>query len=109
MTLSFTTVDVPEQTRPRKENEFVPLVREMEKDKQARAFVAANKTPEDAKEIEKTVALIQAAGREAGVTVRKMIESGKGGKDKATVTVWVVERITRERKPKDEDSEQSAK
>lgn len=105
MTLSFETVAVPEQTRPKKENEYLPLVREMQKDKQARAFVAANKTPEDSKEIDKTVALIQAAGRDLGVTVRKMIEVGKGGKDKATVTVWVVDKITRERKPKDESAE----
>lgn len=107
MTLTFTNAPVPEVTRPRKENEYVPLVKSMIETKDARVFVVPNKTPEDAKETEKIIGLIQTAGRECGVSVRKMIDGTKGGKDKATVTVWVVDRITRERKPADETDKAS--
>jgi hypothetical protein len=98
MSLNFTVTEVPETTRVRKENEYVPLVKEMIKDEKARSFVVANKTPEDAKEAEKIIGQLQAAGRECGVSVRKTIDDTKGGKDKATVTVWTVAKITRERK-----------
>lgn len=98
--LTFNTVDVPEQTRIRKENPFTPVVAEMVADGKAREFSLPRKNDDDEKAIASAVQQFQQAGREQGVTVRKTVKTDtKAGT--ATITVWTVPQIKRERKPAD--------
>lgn len=94
--LTFKTVDVPESTRVRKENPFRGLVEAMIADKKAREFELPKKTDADEKALATAITQIQSAGRDAGVTVRKVVQTDSKT-NKATVTVWVVDRIERKR------------
>lgn len=94
--ISFTAVPVPEQTRVRKENPFAPVVDDMIADGQARAFTLPRKDDDDEKAIATAVQQFQSAGRDKGVTVRKRIETDTKNHT-ATITVWTVPQIKRER------------
>lgn len=98
--LTFETVDVPEQTRVRKENPFAELVAGMVADGKARAFTMPRANDDDEKAVNSAVQMIQAAGREQGVTVRKTIQTDTK-KHTAHITVWTVPQIKRERKSAD--------
>lgn len=96
--ITFNTVPVPDQTRVRKVNPFASVVKAMSEDRQARSFEMPCKTDEQEKAIESAINQCQTAGRQAGVTVRKTVVKNGGT---ATVTVWVVDKITRTAKPAD--------
>lgn len=98
LNLTFNTVDVPEQTRVRKENPFAPVVEAMIADGKAREFNMPRANDDDEKAIASAVQQFQSAGREKGVTVRKTVQTDVK-KGTATITVWVVPQIKRERKP----------
>lgn len=98
--LEFEKVDVPEVTRERKANPFASLIEDMQKNGGARRFTMPKKTDADEKAIASAVSQIQSAGRNVGVTVRKKVSSD--GKGTAAITVWLVDKITRKVKPKEE-------
>lgn len=103
----FEKVDVPETTRERKPNPFIPLVKDMLDNGGARKFTMPKKTDDDEKNINAAITQIQNAGRALNKTVRKLIKSENGT---ATITVWVVDKISRPGagKPKTADPEPPA-
>lgn len=92
--ITFTEVEVPETIVERKENPFMPLINELLKNGKARAFTLPAKTSSDEKAIESAVGHIQRAARTVDKSARKKIVREK---DVATITVWLVDKITRER------------
>lgn len=78
-------------------NPFDPIVKELnEKRDTSRVFPFPYKSDEDKKQVAAVKNAAQRAGRSAGVSVRVKIDTDeKAGT--ATVTVWVVDKITRNR------------
>lgn len=95
MAVSFKAAEFPATTRDKAPNEFAPLVAEMIATEESRSAVVKYATDEDKAAVDAMVAKVQAAGRDAEVSVRKAIhEDGKG---KATVYFKVVAAIKRPR------------
>lgn len=94
-----TPVDVPvmQSGRSAEPNPFDPIVKELNKARgTARAFVFPYKTDDDKAEVKRAKNAAHRAGRSADVSVRaRVAEDAKKGT--ATLTVWVVDKITRSR------------
>lgn len=94
--LTYKTVEIPQTVVTRKPNPFAALIEDLQKNGGARAFEMPNKTADDGKAIESAIGHIQRGARAVGMSARKKVTDAGSGK--ATVTVWLVEKITRERK-----------
>lgn len=93
------TVVVPpvQNGRAGEPNPFEPIVAELNaKRGTAKAFPFPNKTEADKAELRSAKNAAHRAGRAAGVSVRVRIEED-AKKGTALFTVWVVDKITRER------------
>lgn len=94
-----TPVEVPamQSGRTAEPNPFEPVVKELNKARgTARAFTFPYKTDEDKAEVKRAKNAAHRAGRAADVSVRaRLAEDSKKGT--ATLTVWVVDKITRTR------------
>lgn len=111
--LKFTETEVPTETRERKPNPVLDKVQQMIDKRnedptgkgKALTFSLPRNNDDDEKALESVINAFQNAGREKGVTVRKSVVTEKGV---ATVTVWVVDKITR-RTPEEVAAEKAAK
>jgi hypothetical protein len=102
MAYKFATVDIPPDTRGRVagENPFMETVSDMATDPAKRAkalkFEVTEGNPDLlTKSLNRIKVQLAKAGSENNVSVRKTIDTDG---NKATVTFWVVDRITRTRK-----------
>lgn len=103
MSVTFKPSEFPTVSRDKTPNEHLPLVKEMKETGESRAATVNYKTAEDKKALESLIQKVQSAGRELGVSVRKVvIEDGKG---KATVHFKTVTAIKRPRTAATEASE----
>lgn len=96
MAITFVKAEFPTNTRNKKDNEYAPLVADMIESKESRQAVLTCKNAEERKAVDNLIYMVQAAGRDAGVSVRKDLQIKDG---KATVTFIVRDKITRTRKP----------
>ena len=92
--IKFVDAEIPELTRERKPNPFVPVVEQLAKTRKAKAMTLPCKTEADEKALKTAIQQLQSAGKQFDVTVRKTVARDKGV---ATVTVWAVDRIERKR------------
>lgn len=104
MAVSFKAVERPTVTRTRKANPYTDMVKGLAADFDS--SVAAEDLPftteDEMKAVNGLISQVQAAGRDLGVSVRKVIETetkgeGKSKKTVAKVTFWAVEAIKRPR------------
>lgn len=106
MALSFSTVEIPVQTRTT--NEFVDVVKNLKVGDKALAFTVPSATPKEQKNIRVINRQLSEAGAENGVTVRRTIKTPAGKNvdvndastfgSEAVVTFWTVAKIVHENK-----------
>lgn len=93
--INFSAGTIPATVTVRKPTVFDGVVAELlENLDQSRVFQLPNKTAEDGKAIESAIGQFQKAARNVGKSGRKHVVTDKGV---ATVTIWLVDKITRER------------
>ena len=104
MAVEFKTVERPTVTRQRKANPYLDTVKALAADMDK--TVAVENLPytseDDVKAVNALISQVQSAGRDLGVSVRKVVEVSESGEGKnkrktATVTLWAVEAIKRPR------------
>lgn len=109
--LSFEETETPKETRTAAPNPFTgkfPLP-----EGKAIAVTLPSSTEEEKKAIQRLIDLAQKEGNRVGSTTRKKTEevtvgTGKSAKKMTKVTFWSVDKITRERKPKDSEAPATA-
>lgn len=104
MAIQFKAVERPTVTRQRKANPYADMVKELAADMEKTVAVDGlpYTTEDDVKSVNALIGQVQAAGRDLGVSIRKVVETetkgeGKNAKKVATITLWAVEPIKRPR------------
>lgn len=93
--LDFAKGAIPESVTVRKPNVFDGVVAELlAAPDESRVFTLPNKTTEDAKAIESALGQFFKAAKHVEKSGRKQIVTDKGV---ATITIWLVDKITRDR------------